>query len=239
MHCLPVTKYLASLYNADLTALHIEFQTSPHSWLALTPRHKGCASSRPSSHFKPCDTIIWSWERQKNQLCPKTKHLKTSMLSVAGKHLKTCSSLRNNRNYIAQLSIANPKDLRLFTWRKARVWNFRSDLTAPNHKSVRKTEHPVFQETLHMWEIKFSQARTSDFQACGGLPGYSGKLKKNSEHACLSQIVIPMCLSPKSHKYLLLLSFDSLHCISSMSLKVWLSTAYISSLREIKNGFYT
>lgn len=176
---------------------------------------------------------------KKPQLCPKTKYLKTSMLSVAGKHLKTCSSLRNNRNYIAQLSIANPKDLRLFTWRKARVWNFRSDLTAPNHKSVRKTEHPVFQETLHMWEIKFSQARTSDFQACGGLSGYSGKLKKNSEHACLSQILIPMCSSPKSHKYLSLLSFDSLHCISSMSLKVWLSTAYISSLRESKNGFYT
>lgn len=99
---------------------------------------------------------------KKPQLCPKTKYLKTSMLSVAGKHLKTCSSLRNNRNYIAQLSIANPKDLRLFTWRKARVWNFRSDLTAPNHKRVRKTEHPVFQETLHTWEIKFSQARTSE-----------------------------------------------------------------------------
>lgn len=84
------------------------------------------------------------------------------MLSTAAKYLKTCSSLRNNRNYVVQLSIANPKDLRLFTWTKARVWHFRSDLTTPNHMSVRKTAHPVFQETLHMQEIKFSQARTSE-----------------------------------------------------------------------------
>lgn len=84
------------------------------------------------------------------------------MLSSAVKHLKTCSSLRNNRNYVAQLSIANPKDLRPFTWRKARVWHFRSGLIAPSHKSVRKTAHPVFQETFHMWEIKVSQARTSE-----------------------------------------------------------------------------
>lgn len=163
MHCLPVTEHLSSLYTADLTALHIEFQASSHPWLALTPRHKGCASSRPSSHFKPCDITIWSWERQKSQLCPKTKYLKTSMLSVAGKHLKTCGSLGNIRNYTAQLSIANPKELRLFTWRKARIRNFRSDLTASSCNSVRKTAHPVFQETLHIWEkIKFSRARTSE-----------------------------------------------------------------------------
>lgn len=85
------------------------------------------------------------------------------MLSVAGKHLKTCSSLGNNRNYTAQLSIANPKELRLFTWRKARIRNFRSDLTASSCNTARKTAHPVFQETLHMWEKnKFSPARTSE-----------------------------------------------------------------------------
>lgn len=84
------------------------------------------------------------------------------MLSSAVKHLKTCSSLRHSRNYVAQLSIPNPKDLRPFTWRKARVWHFRSSLTAPSHKSVRNTAHPVFQETLHRWEIKFSHARTSE-----------------------------------------------------------------------------
>lgn len=86
----------------------------------------------------------------------------TSTLSTAVKHLKMCNSLRNNRNYAAQLAIANPKYLRLFTWRKSRVSHFRSDLTAPSHKSVRKTAHPVFHATLHMWEIKFSQARTSE-----------------------------------------------------------------------------
>lgn len=138
----------------------------PHTpWSALSPGHKGCASPRPSSHFKQCDTTIWSWERQKQkttQLCPKTKYLKTSMLTIAVKHLKICGSLRNNWNCIAQLSIANPKDLRPFTWRKARAWNCRSVLRAPNHNSVGKTAHPVFQETLHMWEIKFSQARTSE-----------------------------------------------------------------------------
>lgn len=84
------------------------------------------------------------------------------MLSSAVKHLKTCSSLRHSRNYVAQLSIPNPKDLRPFTWRKARAWHFRSSLTAPSHKSVRNTAHPVFQETLHRWEIKFSHARTSE-----------------------------------------------------------------------------
>lgn len=151
-----------------------------------------------------------------------------------------CNSLRNNRNYAAQLAIANPKYLRLFTWRKSRVSHFRSDLTAPSHKSVRKTAHTVFHATLHMWEIKFSQEEPLNyFQACGGLPGFSEKLEKNSEHACFSQIVIPIWSSPKSHKYLLLLSFDSLHCISSVSLKVWFSIAYANSLRESKNGFYT
>lgn len=84
------------------------------------------------------------------------------MLSSAIKHLKTCSLLRNNRNYVAQLSIANPKDLRPFTCRKTRVWHFRSGLTAPSHKSVRKTAHTVSQETFHMWEIESSQARTSE-----------------------------------------------------------------------------
>lgn len=154
-------KYLSPLYNAVLKALHIGFQVSPHPQSALCPQHKGCASSRPSSHFEQCDATIWSWERQKYQPCPKIRQLKTSILSTAVKHLNTCGSLRNNRNYVAQLSTANPKNLRLFTWRKAGVWHFRSDLTAPNHKSVRKTAHPVFQETLHMWEMKFSQARIS------------------------------------------------------------------------------
>lgn len=161
------------------------------------------------------------------------------MLSSAVKHLKTCSSLKHSRNYVAQLSIPNPKDLRPFTWRKARAWHFRSGLRAPSHKSVRNTAHPVFQETLHRWEIKFSHARTSELlSSMWWITRIFREVKENSEHACLSQIVIPILSSPKSHKYLLLLSFDSLHCISSISLKVWLSIAYINSLRESKNGFY-
>lgn len=123
--------------------------------LALTPWHKGCASS-----------ILRMWHHHlilgKGKNPNSTLKLSTSMLSAVVKHLRTCSSLRNNRNYIAQFSIANPKDLTLFTWRKARVWNFRSDLTAPSHNSVQKTAHPLFQETLHIWEIKFSQVRTSE-----------------------------------------------------------------------------
>lgn len=175
---------------------------------------------------------------KKTQLCPKIRKLKTSMLSTAVKHLKTCHSLRNNRKYVAHISIANPKDLRLFTWRKAKVWHFRSDLTTPNHKSVRQPIHCFKKHfTCGKWSFP-KQEPLNYFQACGRLPRFSGKLKKNSEHACLSQIVIPMWSSPKSHNYLLLLSFDSLHCISSISLKVWLSIACISTLRESKNRFY-
>lgn len=119
------------------------------------------------------------------------------MLNFAVKHLKTCSSLRKNRNYIAQFSIANPKELRLFTWSKVRAWNFRSDLTAPNHNSIRKTAHPVFQEMLHMREIKFSQLRTSElYSSTWWITRIFRGVKEKLEHACLSQIVIPMCLSP-------------------------------------------
>lgn len=159
------------------------------------------------------------------------------MLSTAVKHLKTCSSLRNNRNYVAHLSIANPKDLRLFTRRQAKEWLFTSDLTAPNHKSVRQ---PIQCFKKHFTCGKWSfpkQESLNYFQACGRLPQFSGKFMKNSEHACLSQIVTPMWSSPKSHSYLLLLSFDSLHCVCRISFEVWLSIAWISTLRESKNGF--
>lgn len=119
------------------------------------------------------------------------------MLSFAVKHLKTCSSRRKNRNYIARLSTANPKELRFFTRSEVRAWNFRSDLTAPKHNSVRKTAHPVFQEMFHMREIKFSQLRTSELcSSTWWITRIFGGVKEKLEHACVSQIVIPMCLSP-------------------------------------------
>lgn len=161
------------------------------------------------------------------------------MLGSAVEHLKTCSSLRHNRNYVAELSTANPKDLRPFTWRKARGWHFRSGLTTLSRKSVRKTAHRVFQETHHMWEIKVSQARTPELlSSMWWITRILSEIKEKLRAWLLKSNCHTDMVISNSHKYLLLLSFDSLHCISSISLKVWLFIAYINSLRESKNGFY-
>lgn len=142
------------------------------------------------------------------------------MLSFAVKHLKTCSSLRNTRNYIAQLSIANPKELRVFTWRKVRAWNFRSDLTAPNHNSVRKTAYPVFQEMLHMWEIQSSQLKTSELcSSTWWTTRILGRVKRKIRACLLKSNCHTNGLISKPCKYLLPLPFDSLRFISSTSLK--------------------
>lgn len=161
------------------------------------------------------------------------------MLSFAVKHLKTCSSLRNTRNYIAQLSIANPKELRFFTWRKVRAWNFRSDLTAPNHNSVRKTAYPVFQETLHMREIKSSQLKTCELcSSTWWITRILGRVKEKSEHACSSQIVILMGLSPSLANIYYRSHLIPCALFPARLWKVRLFTAYISLLKESKKGFY-
>lgn len=73
---------------------------------------------------------------------------------------------------------------------------------------------------------------------CDGIPGFSGELRKNWS------IVIPTSnchtnvLISKHCKYLLPLPFDSLCFISSMTLTVWLFSAYISLLKESKKDFH-
>lgn len=117
------------------------------------------------------------------------------MLSFAVKRMKTCSSLRKKRSYIAQLSIANPRELRFFT--RSMKLQVRSHSSQSQQYEKNSTSSVSKKMMLHMREIKFSQLRTSELcSSTWWITRFFGGVKEKSEHACFSQIVIPMCLSP-------------------------------------------